>query len=151
MTEDARWERLEALFGQAVSLPPAERGPWLYRQCSDDPELRDQVAQLVAASDDAPEYLSRLASDLLGSDLDRLLERGPHLAEAPDPWVGRTVGHYELLGYVAGGGMGVVYRARDVRLERTVALKFLAPELSRNDEARHRFMNEAKAAVRKPT
>jgi dienelactone hydrolase len=60
--------------------------------------------------------------------------------------IGSTVSHYEILDRVGAGGMGVVYRARDLRLDRTVALKFLSPELSLNPEERKRFVREAQAA-----
>lgn len=60
--------------------------------------------------------------------------------------IGSTVSHYEILDRVGAGGMGVVYRARDLRLDRIVALKFLSPELSLNLDERKRFVREAQAA-----
>ena len=60
--------------------------------------------------------------------------------------IGSTVSHYEILDRVGAGGMGVVYRARDLRLDRIVALKFLSPQLSLNPEERKRFVREAQAA-----
>lgn len=60
--------------------------------------------------------------------------------------VGRTVAQYQVLARLGGGGMGVVYTARDTRLGRTVALKFLPPQWSHDEDAKQRFVREAQAA-----
>ena len=63
---------------------------------------------------------------------------------------GTTLGPYEIAGQLGSGGMGVVYEATDARLKRTVAIKLLPPDLTKDTTVKQRFLQEARVRVREP-
>ena len=132
-----RWLHAQHLFDEVVDLDPSARTAHLDEACRDDPSLRQAVEMLLDADLNADDRLQHF---------DRLALASPLLAEASPSRTGSTVAHYEVLEKLGSGGMGVVYKALDSGLKRTVALKFLPPHLHANPAARQRFEHEAQAA-----
>lgn len=133
---DSRWKEISALFEQAVGLGVTERSELLAGV--NDPDLRRQVETLLerdVAASLAPEFGNILKGSLLSYD------------QALDDLRGRAVSHYRILEKLGEGGMGTIYKARDERLDRFVALKFLPPYFSTKQELKVRFIQEAKAAA----
>ncbi|MGH7539747.1 MAG: serine/threonine-protein kinase PknK [Gemmatimonadota bacterium] len=147
--------RLGDLLNRALEQPAERRERLLDEGCRDEREREELESLLEAHSRDGP--LDRLGAVLHASsgdpDPEARADRpartgGASAARADEPRSGETVRQYHLEERLGGGGMGIVFRARDTRLERTVALKFLPWHMVEDATARERFLAEAQAAGR---
>jgi len=132
-----RWRQVEELLAAALDREPAAREKFLDAACAGDSNLRREVESLLAAHERSG-ALDRLAPEVASITAE--------LRGASAMLAGRTIGHYQVVDRVGGGGMGVIYKALDTRLGRTVALKFLKPRLDADASASERFRQEARAA-----
>ena len=135
-----RWERMRQLFHDALGRPASDRDAYLEEACGNDPALLAEINRLFKAHDEAGAFLEAPAVEPFASS--RVTDSTQPMSLA----LGARLGAYELISRVGMGGMGEVYRARDVRLDRPVALKILRPEVIGDLERKQRFIHEAKAA-----
>ena len=141
----AGWSRVGALLPALLDLPAGERSAWLAQVCGADSTLRAELESLAAASAGESSFLDRPALEYLTPPPPAPDSETPTMSMAGDPAPGCTVGHYRLVAKLGEGGMGVVYKAVDVRLDRTVAVKLITRFDGAGTEKR-RFFREAKAA-----
>jgi serine/threonine protein kinase/Tol biopolymer transport system component len=139
----ADWERLRALFEGALAYSARERAAFLAEH-SRDQSLRREVESLLAAHEAAGGFLSGRAfrSPPELPAVSGLPESGRRPARLAS---GVRLGAFTILELLGTGGMGEVYRARDTRLDRFVAIKVLSPELDMAPHGRERFEREARA------
>ncbi|HKV77407.1 MAG TPA: protein kinase [Candidatus Sulfotelmatobacter sp.] len=125
------WQKVREVLHDALALAPGDRPMFLDRACLNDVLLRREVESLLSA--------------------DR--ESWPGFLESSPPVTQRTLarraklGTYKILALLGAGGMGEVYRARDSRLRRDIALKVLPPEMATNADRLKRFQREARAVA----
>jgi len=133
-----RWQQVRNLLQSAMQLEPAERLAYLEHHCSDDPSLRRDVDSILAGEHELPaSFLESPAIAHVTPDQNTVVSAN---------WKpGMKLGPYEIQSLLGAGGMGEVYRARDTRLDRTVALKVLPALLSSDPARKQRFEREARA------
>jgi len=130
-----RWEQISRLYYTALEVGDKERVHFLEEACSEDPDLRAEVESLLATHEQAGGFLGKPAME----------EVARQLKEEPPSFIGRQLGPYQILGLLGAGGMGEVYKAKDTRLNRTVAIKVLPKHLAERKGLRQRFEREARA------
>jgi serine/threonine protein kinase/tetratricopeptide (TPR) repeat protein len=134
-----RWQRVRGILESAMELHPGERAAYLDRECAGDPALRKDVDEFLSIEGKVePGFLEMPAAEQV--------RRTSTTAVADTILaVGTKLGPYEVQALLGAGGMGEVYRARDSRLNRIVAIKIIPHSLSQDPARLQRFEREARA------
>jgi serine/threonine protein kinase/dipeptidyl aminopeptidase/acylaminoacyl peptidase len=134
-----RWQMVRGILQSAMELRPAERGAFLDRECASDPSLRKDVDDMLAIEGKLdPGFLESPAAEQVA--LTSTTAAGNPILAA-----GTRLGPYEVQALLGAGGMGEVYRARDTRLNRIVAIKVIPRALASDSFRKQRFEREARA------
>lgn len=158
MASDDRFVNLEDLFSRALEQPHDQRETFLKRRCGEDTELLNDLMSMLRMDARENDILSQPIIDRAVFERFHTASRDrreravsqlvDQLETSPNPDALGRIHIYDIMEVIGSGGMGIVFRAIDSRLQRTVAVKVLAPLLAADEVAHDRFMREAQAVAK---